>query len=256
MSEKNEKPAEYKRSDASVKSSREFGYAARAASVLKQVILPMVFGKYGNQLHKRLQSRIISVLHTGPEAKKGKRSLADGDVTLMKGLSYNPYMQFSTLAPGISVGVVIDPVSRKVHLRVRNTGESGFKWPEQAISACLDVQVVAMDVERLTVDTYGLERLDFGLRDSDVTEKKASVPITEMDHRLILVNVSISFLRVDSAGGGAHISHHQRCHAAYIAAASYVKDGKVVEFKPDATPSKSVAQPPVYGAALTKWDES
>lgn len=255
MSEKNEKPAEYKLSDASVKSSREFGYAARAASVLKQVILPMVFGKYGNQLHKRLQSRIISVLHTGPEAKKGTRTLADGDVALLKGLSFNPYMPFSTLAPGVSVRAMIVPEAGKVNLHLRITSEGGFKWPERAISACIDIQIVAMDVERLVVERYGLERLDFAQQDNDAIEKKASVPIIELDDRLVLVVVSVSFLRVDSAGGGAHISHHQRYHAAYIAAAYFVKDGKVVEFKPDTTPS-SVAQPPVYGAALTKWDES
>lgn len=256
MSEKNEKTAGYKLSEASVKTSREFGYAARAASVLKQVILPMVFGKYGNQLHKRLQSRIISILHTGPEAKKGKRNLADGDVALMKGLSFNPYTKFATLAPGVSVRAVIAPASGKVDLRLRNTNKSSFKWPDRAVLACLDIQIVAMDVERLTVDAYRLERLDFAHQDGNAIEKKASVPVSEMHDRLILVTVSVSFLRVDSAGGDAHVSYHQRYHAAYVAAASYVKDGKVVEFKSDATTSKSAVRPPSYGIVVTKWDES
>lgn len=256
MSEKKGRPAGYKLSEASVKTSREFGYAARAASVLKQVLLPVVFGKYSNQLHKGLQSRIISVLHTGPEAKKGKRSLADGDVALMKGLSFNPHTKFSTLAPGVSLRAAIVPASGKVNLHLRSTGQSGFKWPERAISACVDIQIVAMDAESLTVDVYGLERLDFGYQGSDATEKNASVAITEMDHRLILVTVSISFLRVDSDDGDSHISHHQRYHAASIAVASYVKDGKVVEFKPDSTTSKSAAQPPVYGVTVTKWDNT
>jgi len=120
-----------------------------------------------------------------------------------------------------------------------------------------------MDVDELTIDAYPLEQLDFMRKDNkndgEATERKASirkasVHVAAMDNRLILIAASISFCRTDAHRADEHISQHHRYHAAQVVSAIYVKDGKVVEFKPENSGAKNIAKVATEGAIVTKWD--
>ncbi len=240
--------SDYKLSPDSQKTSREFGYAARAASRLKNALLPMVFGKHGNALHKRLLSRIVAVLNSGPETKKGERNLGDGDVALLRELQFNPYTPFSRLAHSVSIAVDVSPSSGEVNIRLRDTGSDAFKWPERAVEAFLEIRCMVMGAEQLSVATHALEPLSFRLHDRKTSARNASIPIGNMDDCLILVAGGISFLRTGETE--ALVSHHRNCYAACILSAICVRDGRVIEF---AYGDRSKRVPEISAGPITTW---
>lgn len=142
MAIKKEKSTDYQLSEESSKTSREFGYATRTASALKNALSPMVFDKYGNSLHKRLLARIIAVLNQGPAAKKGKRTLADGHMQLLKGMELNPHANFSSLTYSLTAKAEIIPASGDIKVHIPELETTHFKWPERATNAYLQIRSV------------------------------------------------------------------------------------------------------------------
>ncbi|WP_257666241.1 hypothetical protein [Parapedobacter tibetensis] len=255
MSEKNKKSINYRYSDETLKTSKEFSYATRLASALKTALSPLVFGNYGNELHKRLQSRIIAVLSTGPTEKKGERTLADGNLALLKGLELNPYTSFSWLTHAIFIKADIVPIPDGIKIQLPAMGRDNFKWPERGAEAYLSIRCIVLDVRELTVDVYALEPLAFAYgHKKKQQQRSAVVPIENMEDRLALVAVGVSFLRTDGAGGDGLISNNRKYYAAYLAEAAYVKNGEVVVFEGEQAP-KTASQPEAPNVKIVKWDE-
>ena len=254
MAKKKEKPTNYQLSNESSKTSQEFGYANRAASALKNALSPMVFGKYGNALHKQLLSHIIAVLNTGPTAKKGERTLADGDVALLKDMELNPYANFSSLTYSIFARVEIVPVSGEVKVYIPEISAKHFKWPERATIAYVHILGVVLDPYKMTLDCYALDPLGFSTSSIKQPPKKATIPVSDMDDQLLLVALGISFLRTDSEGSDGLISHNRKYYAAHIIEAAYVKDGKVMVFEKERKPMDKPNTLP-SNAKTIKWDE-
>lgn len=255
MAKKRKTPTSYNLSADSVKSGAEFGYASRLASVLKNALTPLVFDQYGNALHKRLQAKITAAIARGPEAGKGNRIMADGDVALLKGVELNPYTPFASLVFVPSVRATILPETNAIRVELPAIGPDAFNWPERAQEAYIHVRCIVTDVRELAAEIYALEPLVFRKAGAGNPPRQATVNTTDLEDRMVLVAIGISFSRTDSEGRDGLVSRNRKYYAARIVQACYVKDGKVVVFvegdkKPDPLTSSSVSS-----VATIKWDD-
>lgn len=239
----------------SLKSSAEFGYASRLASVLKNAMTPLVFGQYRNALHKRLQACITTAIARGPEAKKGNRTMADGDVSILRGLELNPYTRFSTLTYSLFVRVAILPKANTLRIELPAIGSDRFRWPDRAREAYLNIRCVVVDVRGGIAESYALEPLAFKKASADNLPRQATIQANDLEDRMVLAAIGVSFFRTDSEDQDGLISHNRKYYAARLVEAAYIKDGKMLVFieenkKPD-PPTQSSAS----DVSTIKWDD-
>ncbi|GEM_PF-1355901 len=255
MTKKSEKPSKYKLSADSLKSSAEFGYASRLASVLKNAVAPLVFGQYGNALHKQLQARITTAIARGPERKKGNRTMADGEVSILNGLELNPYTRFSTLTHLLFVKATILPKTNTLRIELPAIRSDRFRWPDRAGEAYLNVRCVVVDVHRGIAENYVLEPLAFKKVSADKPPRQATVQATDLEDRMVLVAVGVSFFRTDSDGQDGLISRNRKYYAARLVEAAYVKDGKVAVFTEENKKPGPITPSSTSDVSTIKWDD-
>ena len=255
MAKKSEKSPKYNLSVGSRKSSAEFGYSSNLASVLKNALAPLVFGQYGNALHKRLQKCITAAIARGLAAKKGNRTMAEGDVSVLKGLELNTYTPFSALTFSLVLRAAIFPETNTLRIEMPAIRPDCFRWPERAQAAYLNVRCLVVDVKhRMVVGSYTLEPVTIAEAGTGSPPRRATVKTTDLEDRMVLVATGVSFFRTDSEGEEGLISHNRKYYAAQLVEAAYVKDGKVVVFnyndkKPDPVMPSSESE-----VLTIKWD--
>lgn len=256
MIKKSEKPPKYNLSAGSLQSSTEFGYSSSLASVLKNALAPLVFGQYANALHKRLQKHITAAIVRGPEAKKGNRTVAEGDVSVLKGLELNTYTPFSALTFSLFLKVAIFPETNTLRIELPAIRPDRFRWPECAQEAYLNVRCFVVDVKhRMVVGSYALEPIAIAEEGAGDPPRQATVKATDLEDRMVLVAIGVSFFRTDSERQDGLISRNRKYYAARLVEAAYVKDGKVVvsnhgDKKPD--PVVPLSESDVLSI---KWDD-
>ncbi|MFC3198680.1 hypothetical protein ACFOET_13725 [Parapedobacter deserti] len=113
----------------------------------------------------------------------------------------------------ISVKVVISP-ALEIELPVLGTGN--FKWPERGAEAFLLVRCLSMDAEALSLDVYALESLALHNGGKSQPTRKATVQVGDMEGRVVVVAIGVSFLRTDSEGLDPLISHNRQYYAAQL----------------------------------------
>lgn len=254
MTKKNKRTAGYAWSADSLKSSAEFGYASRLASALKNALAPLVFNQYTNVLHKRLQGRITKAIGRGPEAMKGRRTLAEGDVSMLKGLELNAYTKLSALTYSLPIKVLVLAEEDALRIELQAMGPSHFRWPDRAQEAYLNVRCHVVDIQGPVVGDYVLEPRVITKRSTGSQPQRARVETCDLENRIVVVAVGVSFFRTDSEGYDGLISHNRKYYAAQIIEAAYVKNGKVVVFEHD-DQQLSAKPPSVSTVPVIKWDE-
>lgn len=254
MAKKNERSTKYQLSAESRKSSTEFGYASRLASVLKDALAPLIFDQYRNALHKRLQARITKAIGRGPTAKKGNRTLAEADVSMLKGLELNTHTNFSVLTHSLLVKVAILVEERALRIELSAIGPTHFRWPDRAQEAYLTIRCLVVDGQGAITERHLLEPLAVARTSAGNPPPRAAVKTGDLEDRMVLVAAGVSFFRTDSEGEDGLISHNRKYYAAQLVEAAYIKDGEVVVFADGGKKPPAVASLPVFDAVMVKWD--
>lgn len=81
---------------------REFGEAGESAKGLRQSVLAFITLAKDSKLQSRLVKKLMQVLHTDTTNDRGKRIVANGDLTMMTGFDFNRHALLSAVltAPG------------------------------------------------------------------------------------------------------------------------------------------------------------
>ncbi len=93
------KTSSYQPSEESLKSASEFGQASKGSALFRKAFKHLFLRSFIPDLHSRLSKILGKVIRSGPIAKKGKRLIIDGDISLFKGFELNTYRSFEDLSP-------------------------------------------------------------------------------------------------------------------------------------------------------------
>ena len=105
------------------------------------------------------------------------------------------------------------------------------------------------------MESYALEPLAFKEAGADNLPKQATVQATNLEDRMVLAAIGVSFFRTDSEGQDGLISHNRKYYATRLIEAAYVKDGKVVVFSEENRKPAPVTPSSASDVSTIKWDD-
>ncbi|OAD91507.1 hypothetical protein A7A78_03165 [Aequorivita soesokkakensis] len=88
----------------------EFGRAAKAGKLLRDAIRPVLKNAKDSMTVQRLTQKMVKVLQADPANKRGKRTVTQGELGLLKGFDFNINARLDNTLQ-ISFQTVINPVS-------------------------------------------------------------------------------------------------------------------------------------------------
>ncbi|NTE00041.1 hypothetical protein G6M26_43140 [Agrobacterium tumefaciens] len=234
-----QKAAHKQQTEASKKSSRDFGMASRNAAYIRKAFAPLVkLYAYGDLLN-RLNKRFIEIFKTIPAEQAGDKRLIDGDLSLLKGFEFNSSKALQQLWLSES-DLRIEP-DGLVHL-ILPKGEikSLLKPHPKATEARLQVMGFHFDLD----DQGGYEIIEVNdlvipLSNSHFPKTTLALNLNHKGDKALIFAMGISFF------SGTARSGDRRYYACKIIHALHVKDGVIVDF---------VVQPKVESKVVAQGD--
>ncbi|QXU39822.1 hypothetical protein [Pedobacter sp. D749] len=225
-----QKAAHKQQTEASKKSSRDFGTASRNAAYIRKAFAPLVkLYAYGDLLN-RLNKRFIEIFKTMPAEQAGNKKLIDGNITLLKGFEFNSSKALEQLW------------LRETDLRIEPDGLVKLILPKCELKTLMKPHPKATEA-RLQVMGFHFELDDQGgyeiievndlvipLNNMPFPKTTLTLGLNHQGDKALIFAMGISFFT------GAARFADRRYYACKIIHALHVKDGVIVDF---------VAQPKV-----------
>lgn len=219
-----QKAAHKQQTEASKKSSRDFGTASRNAAYIRKAFAPLVkLYAYGDLLN-RLNKRFIEIFKTIPAEQAGNKKLIDGDITLLRGFEFNSSKPLGTLWLNETV-LRIDPDGLVKLMLPKGELKSLLKPHPKATEARLQVIGFHFELD----DNGGYEIIE--VNDLVIPLSNSYFPKTvltlHLDHKgdkALIFAMGISFF-----SGTARFAD-RRYYAGKIIHTLHLKDGLVVDF--------------------------
>jgi len=225
-----QKAAHKQQTEASKKSSRDFGTASRNAAYIRKAFVPLVkLYAYGDLLN-RLNKRFIEIFKTIPAEQAGNKKLIDGDITLLKGFEFNSSKALEQLWLRETV-LCIEPDGLVKLILPKCELKALLKPHPKATEARLQVMGFHFNLD----DNGGYEIMEVNdlvmpLSDSHFPKTALTLHLNHQGDKALIFAMGISFFT------GAARFADRRYYACKIIHALHVKDGIIVDF---------VAQPKV-----------
>jgi hypothetical protein len=217
-------PQPYELTVNSRNAGKDFGKASAAASRLLQAISAAGSGVADNQLYHRLNSCLIKVIGTAHNRPTGEREIADGDLSLLKGLQLNRHRTTHTVFP-VAMGATIHPAG-EICIRF-----AGFRWPARkslrARAGSLLVQVCcfACDFQAKDITVTRFDQL-IGLGDPLPAGSMYNFFAENMEGRVAIIAAGFHYL--DKAGKPIA---DRTWRAGSIIEAALVQEGRIIPFR-------------------------
>ncbi|TCD17609.1 hypothetical protein EZ456_22595 [Pedobacter psychrodurus] len=235
-----QKAAHKQQTEASKKSSRDFGRASRNAAYIRKAFAPLVkLYAYGDLLN-RLNKRFIEIFKTIPLEKAGNKKLIDGDIALLKGFEFNtskPLQQLWLSETDLCIDTdgLVKLILPKCELKTL------LKPHPKATEARLQVMGFHFELD----DHGGYEIIEVNdlvipLSNSHFPKTTLTLGLNHRGDKALIFAMGISFFI------GAARSADRRYYAGKIIHALHVKDGLVVNF---------VRQPKVEREVMEQGDK-
>ncbi|WP_293743101.1 hypothetical protein [uncultured Pedobacter sp.] len=219
-----QKATRKQQTEASKKSSRDFGTASRTAAYVRKAFAPLVkLYAYGD-LVNRLNKRVIEIFKTIQAEKAGNKRLMDGDITLLKGFELNSTKALDQLWLR-ETDVCIEPDGLVKLTLPRGELKSLLKPHPKASDARLQLMGFHFDLD----DTGGFEIMEVNdlvipLNNSHFPKTSLTLNLNHQGDKALIFAMGISFFN-----GGARFAD-RRYYACKIIHALHVKDGVIVNF--------------------------
>jgi hypothetical protein len=216
----------YELTEGSKKSGTEFGRGSTASKIVRQAFKTHLLPSFTIKLHNRLSERFREIIRTGPTAKKGDRTVYDGDVSMLRNFEFNPISTFR----------------RIIHIEARAEFLNGslrvnlpaFSWqdninaPEKASAVVLGAVCGSFDFTKNSFESVAIGDL--------IIEKGISfaganieIPISESDEQIVLFMMTVSFMM--AYGQRTLRIDRKNSQAGMVINAIHLRNGKVVEYK-------------------------
>ena len=216
-------PQPYELTVNSRNAGKDFGKASAAASCLLQAISAAGSGVADNQLYHRLNSCFIKLMGTAHNKPTGEREIADGDLSLLKGLHLNRHRSARAVFP-VAMAATIHPAG-EIFIRF-----AGFRWPARkslparAGSLLIQVCCYACDFQAKAVSVTQFDQL-IGLNDPLPADTAYNFFAEDIEGRVAVIAVGFHYL--DQAGKPIG---DRNWRAGNIIEAALVQQGRIVPF--------------------------
>ncbi|WP_157263814.1 hypothetical protein [Pedobacter sp. Leaf176] len=210
--------------EASKKSSRDFGSASRNAAYIRKAFAPMVKLYAYDDLLNRLNKRFIEIFKTIPAEQAGVKRLTDGNLALLKGFEFNSSKPLEKLWLS------------ETDLRIEADGLVKLILPEGEIKAVLKSHPKATEARLQLMgfhfdldDTRGYEILEVNdlvipLSNSHFPKTALALHLDHKGDKALIFAMGISLFTGTARFGD------RRYYACKIIHALHLKDGVIVDF--------------------------
>ncbi|SFG76347.1 hypothetical protein [Pedobacter insulae] len=207
--------------EASKKSSADFGAASSAAAKIRKAFKPLFVYGADDTIINRLNKQILAVFKTISQDFSGNKKLMQGDIKLLTGFQFSSFIQLDTLLFTYPTIAVLLPNQLNIAF-----GEStGIKQIERATTAVIELMCYNMDLNGDEHQTIPVNPLTIPLI-SKFRGAKLNIPLVLGGDRAVLVAIAIHYLD-DKCN-----INSRRARAGSIVFASKYKDGIEVPFLP------------------------
>jgi len=219
-----QKAAQKQQTEASKKSSRDFGSASRNAAYIRKAFAPLVkLYAYGDLLN-RLNKRFIEIFKTIPAEQAGDKKLIDGDITLLKGFEFNSSKPLGTLWLNETV-LCIEPDGLVKLMLPKGELKSLLKPHPKATEARLQVMGFYFELDANgDYEIIEVNDLIVPLNNMHFPKTTLALRLNHQGDKALIFAMGISFFT------GTSRFADRRYYAAKIVHALQVKDGLVVDF--------------------------
>ncbi len=225
-----------KQTEASKKSSSDFGSASNAASKIGKAFNPLFAHYKDKTMINNLRRHVLAVFKTIPPAFAGNKKLIQGNVKLLNGFQFNSLKRLDLLLLNPPKLDLSDGQYLDIEF-VAKTQISLLKEVAKAKTAALQVIVYNMDLNGTADETISGNPLHIPM-ESNFCGAKLRVPLVLNGERLVLMALSIHFTDGKVAYGS------KRTKAGAIIFSKLLKDGIEIPFLAEEEEVIATAQKP------------
>lgn len=205
-----------KQTEATASAASDFGSASTAARKIRTAMFPILQGHGDAALYRRFAAKVYEAVKLDTQHSKGKRTLADGDLSVLSGFDCNansPFAKYCALWP-----MVAYDAGQNIVLSV-----PAFHPAEmiRAIPTASDSEicllVTAFDPETLAETHTEMFRLPFALTDQEVPEQQW-VLTGVVPNAVVVLTAAVFYFRNNNAAGAVGLNGKHLHPCAIVAA--------------------------------------
>ena len=190
---KSNKPV--KQSEATKKSSKDFGTVTRTAARIRKAF-KRVSERADGTLVSRMNKQIAAIFSTIPKKFAGKKHIMQGDVNLLKGFQFNLDKRLQTLLRAVPDFTVLSTGCLHIGYHERPAGKL-FKAVELPSSAIIEVVIFCMDLHGNADQIIAAQPLTIDGNDEFVGANLI-VPLDLTGDRMVVIAMGIQYFRSGS----------------------------------------------------------
>lgn len=215
--------------EATRKSARDFGTANSAAALIRTGFKPLIQTYADGQFDDRLKSRVIQIVQTGPQALKGHRRFADGNMALLKGLELNQYTAVGNLLRCVPAVSVVPGGDITITLPRQKLAEM-LAPPPKAAAAVIQFRCCLLYFEEKKGLYVTPDDLVLPVEKTVFPGGSFSLPLEGADNCVIIPAWGVYFTAKD----GGHMIQNRKYYAGNLLEVVHLEDGAVKVFTPEA----------------------
>jgi len=169
---------DYKLSENTIKSGRDFGEATQNAGFIRKAFKPLVEFYGTDEFHNRLNKRLTDIFKTIPAEHLGDKKLIQGNIGLLAGFEFNKSTAFNNL------------FFRNIDCTVEQDGIVTLTLPKAQLKDIInllpDAEQAMLEMMIFSFDLDGDEFEYFKLHDLKIDLKDPLFPAVKLAERLII----------------------------------------------------------------------
>lgn len=218
--------ASYQPTAESLKSATEFGKGSSAAALVRKAFNPMFFSPFKERLHIRLSEVFRQIIRTGPEALKGKRTIYNGNIALLKGFECSTYANLKDLCRALPQLNLEEKQLSLEFLPMQPAKE--IRFPKSNSQAVFQAAFTAFDFEEASFEYQVSAPLPIHTSE-DFNGAQLEFPIPNKKEQVLIVMLTLHF-------EDPIIIENRKFLAACILDAFHLRDGVLVNFENEEVP--------------------
>ncbi|WP_290792790.1 hypothetical protein [Flavihumibacter sp. UBA7668] len=235
----------YTLSEGSRKTNKEFASAHGVSNLFKKAVESFLKQYADKQFINRLRGKLIEIINTGPQEKKGERSIVDGNLLMLKELEFNCHTSLDKLVK-FSPVITIDPFkSIELEIPAIQLAEA-FSAPDNATHVVLSIQCCSFDLAEKNGRKSIAEELIIPLQTPTFSGGQLSITLEYIEERLVVLIKGVGFL-----SNKKDRIFNRRYYAGKILEAFYVRDGQILQY--NAPPPPPAPLPAQDVSKIVKW---
>lgn len=214
---------DYRLSEGSRKSSKEFADASKVAALINKGFLPLRKGISDGKFIYRLNSRVHKAVKVGSQHLQGKRKFIDGDVALLEEVQFNSHTRLEDLITDLP-SVHIEP-TELMTITIPETRDLFSNYLSNYVNGVIRIRICSFAFNKSNGRFLQPDDLVFPLSEKTFPGATLEIPLDAIENKVLMVGMAICF-----TFGNGMISGNREYYGGKILKAVNIKEGKIVQF--------------------------